>query len=295
MGRATGVGAVRATAKAASLLRLVKFEHTVFALPFALIAALVCAGGLPNAWQLLFIVLACVSARTAAMACNRIVDRQLDARNVRTRERELPTGKVALWEAQALLIAAAAVFVLSALALNELCFWLSFPALAVLLGYSYSKRFTAWSHSILGLALGIAPVGAWLAIAGRFELPPIVLAAGVILWVAGFDIIYATLDLDFDRREGLHSAVRRLGVPRALRLTTVLHIGFIIAVLLFGRLAELGAPYFVGAALAGALIVVEHAIVRPDDPGRINAAFFTVNGVISVGLLCATAIDIWVV
>ncbi|MFQ5808804.1 MAG: UbiA-like polyprenyltransferase [Armatimonadota bacterium] len=289
------MGVVRAVEKAGSLLRLVKFEHTVFALPFALIATFVCARGLPGPRQLLFIVLACVSARTTAMAFNRIVDRELDARNIRTRERELPTGKVALWEAQVLAIVSAAVFVLCALALNELCFWLSFPALAVLLGYSYTKRFTAWSHSILGLALAIAPVGAWLAIAGRFDVPPLVLSAGVILWVAGFDIIYATLDLDFDRREGLRSAVRGLGVTKALRLAAVLHVGFVVAVLLFGLLADLGAAYFVGGAAAGVLIIVEHAIVRPDDPGRINAAFFLVNGVISVGLLGATAMDIWVV
>jgi 4-hydroxybenzoate polyprenyltransferase len=289
------VGVGRVVEKAGSLLRLVKFEHTVFALPFALIAAFVCAGGLPSTRQLLLIVLACVSARTAAMAFNRIVDRELDARNVRTRERELPTGKVCLWEAQVLAIVSAAVFVLSALALNELCFWLSFPALGVLLGYSYTKRFTAWSHSILGLALGIAPVGAWLAIAGRFDVAPLVLSAGVILWVAGFDIIYATLDLDFDRREGLRSAVRRLGVRNALRLATVLHVGFVLALLVFGCLAGLSVAYFVGAAAAGALITVEHAIVRPDDPGRVNAAFFVVNGVISVGLLSATAMDIWMV
>lgn len=289
------MGVARAMTKAGSLLRLVKFEHTLFALPFALISTVVCAHGWPAARQLFFIVLACVGARTAAMAFNRIVDRELDARNVRTRDRELPTGKVALWEAYALLIAAALVFVLSALALNQLCFWLSFPALGVLLGYSYTKRFTAWSHSILGLALAIAPVGAWLAIAGRFDAAPLALSAAVIMWVAGFDIIYATLDVEFDRREGLHSAVRRLGVPGALRLAAMLHVAFVAALLLFGHLAELGAAYFVGAAAAGALIVVQHAIVRPNDPGRINAAFFVVNGVISVGLLGATAIDIWVV
>ncbi len=289
------MGVARAMTKAGSLLRLVKFEHTLFALPFALISTVVCAHGWPAARQLFFIVLACVGARTAAMAFNRIVDRELDARNIRTRDRELPTGKVALWEAYALLIAAALVFVLSALALNQLCFWLSFPALGVLLGYSYTKRFTAWSHSILGLALAIAPVGAWLAIAGRFDAAPLALSAAVIMWVAGFDIIYATLDVEFDRREGLHSAVQRLGVPGALRLAAMLHVAFVAALLLFGHLAQLGAAYFVGAAAAGALIVVQHAIVRPNDPGRINAAFFVVNGVISVGLLGATAIDIWVV
>ncbi len=289
------MGVARAMTKAGSLLRLVKFEHTLFALPFALTSTVVCAHGWPAARQLFFIVLACVGARTAAMAFNRIVDRELDARNIRTRDRELPTGKVALWEAYALLIAAALVFVLSALALNQLCFWLSFPALGVLLGYSYTKRFTAWSHSILGLALAIAPVGAWLAIAGRFDAAPLALSAAVIMWVAGFDIIYATLDVEFDRREGLHSAVRRLGVPAALRLAAMLHVAFVAALLLFGHLAQLGAAYFVGAAAAGALIVVQHAIVRPNDPGRINAAFFVVNGVISVGLLGATAIDIWVV
>jgi len=284
----------RRPGKVRALMDLVRFEHTVFALPFALMAAFVRAGGWPTGRQLGFMVLCMVSARTAAMAFNRIVDVELDARNPRTAQRELPTGKVRMWEAQALVVASAAAFVLSARALNDLCFALAPVALAIILGYSYTKRFTTWSHALLGLCDAIAPMGAWLAISGAFELPPFFLALAVILWVSGFDVIYATLDLEFDEREGLRSAVRRYGLRGALRLSAALHAGFLVALLAFGVAAGLGAAYYTGALLAGGLVLVEHLIVRPWDLRRVNTAFFTVNGIISLGLLAATAVDVWV-
>ncbi len=276
------------------LLDLVRFEHSLFALPFAVIAAFVCAGGWPTPWQMTFIVLCMVSARTAAMGFNRIADVELDRRNPRTAQRELPTGRVRMWEAQLLVVGSAAAFVLSARALNDLCFWLSAPALAVILGYSYTKRFTAWSHALLGLSLAMAPVGAWLAVVGGFNVAPLVLGLAVVLWVSGFDIIYATLDADFDAREGIHSAVRRYGVRPALRLSAALHVAFVAALLAFGVVAGMGASYFVGAILVGGLVVYEHALVSPTNLRRVNTAFFTVNGIISLGLLVATVADIWI-
>lgn len=285
----------RRPGKIRALMDLVRFEHTVFALPFALMAAFVRADGWPTAWQLGFILLCMISARTAAMGFNRIVDAELDARNPRTAQRELPTGKVRTWEAQTLVVASAALFVLSARALNDLCFALAPVALVIILGYSYTKLFTTWSHGLLGLSLAVAPMGGWLAISGAFELAPFFLALAVVLWVSGFDVIYATLDREFDQREGLHSAVRRYGLAGALRLSAWLHVGFLAALVAFGVAARLGPAYFAGALLAGGLVIVEHILVSPHDLRRVNTAFFTVNGVISVGLLAATALDVWVV
>ncbi|NDK16568.1 MAG: UbiA family prenyltransferase, partial [Armatimonadetes bacterium] len=197
-------------------MELVKFQHTVFALPFALTAALVAANGLP-AWRtLLWILLALVGARTAAMGFNRIVDLKFDRLNPRTANRELPTGKIPVPAAAALVVVAAAVFVLAAHELNRLAFYLSFPTLAVLLGYSYTKRFTSWSHMVLGLCLGLAPMGAWVAIRQEIALTPLALTLAVLLWVAGFDILYSCMDVEFDKQSGLHSMVTRLGVPGAL-------------------------------------------------------------------------------
>ncbi|MFQ6098162.1 MAG: UbiA-like polyprenyltransferase, partial [Armatimonadota bacterium] len=271
--------------KLVRLLNLVKFQHTVFALPFALMSAFVCADGWPTWRQLLLILLCMVSARTAAMSFNRIADWELDGRNPRTRDRELPRGEVRMWEAQVLTVVSAAIFVLAAHGLNELCFWLSYPALFIILSYSYTKRFTSWTHGVLGLSLSIAPVGAWIAVSGTFALAPFALAAAVALWVAGFDIIYATLDYEFDKRERLHSAVRRLGVARALRLSALLHVGFFAALLAFGYIARLGAPYYAGATFVGVFLLYEHSIIRPTDLRRVNAAFFAVNGIISLVLL----------
>jgi len=273
-------------------MELVKFQHTVFALPFALTAALVAANGLP-AWRtLLWILLALVGARTAAMGFNRIVDLKFDRLNPRTANRELPTGKIPVPAAAALVVVAAAVFVLAAHELNRLAFYLSFPTLAVLLGYSYTKRFTSWSHMVLGLCLGLAPMGAWVAIRQEIALTPLALTLAVLLWVAGFDILYSCMDVEFDKQSGLHSMVTRLGVPGALRLAAALHAGFLLLLAGFGVLAHLGLPFYVTTGLIGGLLLYEHALVKPTDLSRVNLAFFTVNGVVSVLILVGVGIEV---
>ena len=272
-------------------LEMIKFQHTVFALPFALSAALVAAHGIPQQRILLWILVAMVGARSAAMGFNRIVDLQYDKLNPRTANRELPTGKISVAAASILVLVAAAVFMFSAYELNRLAFWLSFPTLALLLGYSYTKRFTSWSHVVLGLCLGIAPMGAWVAVKEEIAVTPLMLTLAVLLWVAGFDIIYSCMDVEFDERMGLHSMVRKLGVARALRLAAGLHAGFIALLAAFGILAHLGATFFVAAGLIAGLLVYEHALVKPTDLSRVNVAFFTVNGVVSVVTLIAIGIE----
>lgn len=279
---------------ARNYLELVKFSHTIFALPFALAAMLVAAHGLPAPRVFGWILAAMVGARTAAMGFNRIVDRQIDARNPRTRGRELPSGKVTLRGAITLVVAAAGLFFYAAYQLNFLALALAPLTLATLFLYSFCKRFTSLSHFVLGLCLGIAPVGAWIAVTGRFALAPCVLCAAILLWTAGFDIIYATMDIEFDREAGLHSMVRRLGVGRALRFAKGLHALFLALLWGFGALAGLGWPFVVAVAIIGAFLMYEHALVRPDDLRRVNAAFFTVNGTISVFfLLVVAALVFW--
>lgn len=276
-----------------TLLEAIKFQHSVFALPFALIAMLLAADGLPPARAVLWIVLACVFARSAAMAFNRWADAALDARNPRTRERALPAGRISPGFMLGFALASAALFIAAAAALNRLCFWLSFPCLAVLLGYSYAKRFTAASHVWLGFALGLAPAGAWIAVRGEIALIPLLFTAAVTLWVAGFDILYALQDIEVDRREGLHSIPARLGVSRSLALSALAHAATWALLFAAGRMAGLGPFYWVGLAAAAALLLWQHAIVRPSDLSRINAAFFNANGLLSLALLGAVAADVF--
>ncbi|MFN4180508.1 MAG: UbiA-like polyprenyltransferase [Armatimonadota bacterium] len=273
-------------------LSFVRFEHAVFALPFALTSAWVCAGGVPPLRSLAWIVVAVISARSAAMGFNRIVDLEFDKLNPRTKNRELPTGKLTLSQAWIFVIVSAAIFVFAAYQLNWLAFWLSFPTLAWLFGYSYTKRFTDWSHLWLGSALGIAPVGAWIALKGTIELPPILLMLAVTFWVAGFDIIYATLDEDFDRRIGLHSLVVRFGAIRALWISRGLHGLFLLALAAFGSVSQLGVVFWLAWFFIVGFIAYEHAIAKPGDPQKVNMAFFTVNGIVSVLLFAATALDL---
>jgi 4-hydroxybenzoate polyprenyltransferase len=270
-------------------LELVKFSHTVFALPFALAAMLVAARGLPE-WRVFgWILAAMVTARTAAMGFNRIVDRHIDAANPRTARREIPSGKISVAQAATLVAVSAALFVLAAYQVNVLAFALALPTLAVLFFYSFCKRFTAWSHLVLGFCLGIAPIGAWIAVRNQLELPPMALGAAVMFWVAGFDIIYATLDVEFDRQAGLHSMVQWLGTPAALMVARLFHLVFIVLLWQFGRLAELGTLFSAAVGLIALFLVYEHAIVNPGDLRRVNAAFFTINGVISVFFLAVVA------
>jgi 4-hydroxybenzoate polyprenyltransferase len=263
-------------------LELVKFPHAIFALPFALGAMLIAARGLPD-WNIVgWILLAMVGARTAAMGFNRIVDRHIDAQNPRTANREIPAGKIKVWQAAWLVIISSALFLFSAWSLNFLAFWLSFPTLALLLGYSYCKRFTSLAHFVLGLCLGIAPMGAWIAVKGKFELAPIALTLAVMFWVAGFDVIYATMDDAFDRDNGIHSLVQKWGIGGALLGAKIFHAIFILLMLAFGFLAGLKVLFPIGVLGIGAFLIYEHALVKVEDIKRINAAFFTVNGIISL-------------
>ena len=270
-------------------LELVKFSHTIFALPFALAAMLVAAQGFPNFRVFAWILVAMIAARTAAMGFNRIVDRHIDAQNPRTQNRELPSGKVSLRGAKFLVVFASLAFFFASFQLNSLALILAPLTLATLFFYSFCKRFTPFSHFVLGLCLGIAPVGAWVAVTGQIALAPCLLCAAILLWVAGFDIIYATMDADFDQDAGLHSMVQRLGIARALNLAKWLHAAFLILLFAFGFFANLGAFFAVAVAFIGAFLAYEHALVRPDDLRRVNAAFFTVNGVISVFFLIVVA------
>jgi 4-hydroxybenzoate polyprenyltransferase len=278
--------------KLGTILEMIKFEHTVFALPFALSSALVAARGIPPLPVLGWILLAMVGARSAAMAFNRIADAKLDAVNPRTKTRALPTGLVSTRSAWALTIVAAAMLVFAARMLNPLAFALSPVALLIVLGYSYSKRFTSLSHLWLGLSLGIAPVGAWIAVTGEIGFPSVVLSAAVILWTAGFDIIYSLQDLDFDRKTGLFSLPARIGPARALLVSRVFHAGMVGLLVWFGLLTGRGMIYYAGAAMVAIFLAYEQSIVSPRDLSRVNAAFFTLNGCVSVAMLGLVAADV---
>lgn len=263
--------------------RMVKFSHSVFALPFALASAALAGadGGLTPA-VLGCIVLAMVGARSAAMGFNRLADRVIDARNPRTATRELPAGRLSVAEVWLFVAISAGALVFAAWRLNPLCLALSPVALAVIFGYSYTKRFTALSHIVLGLALAIAPVGAWIAVRGRFDPPPVLLGLAVLVWVAGFDIIYACQDVDFDRRAGLHSIPARLGVGGALKVSRALHVAAVALLAALFTAAPLHPVYLAGVAAVALLLAYEHSLVREGDLSRVDAAFFTVNGWIGV-------------
>jgi 4-hydroxybenzoate polyprenyltransferase len=274
-------------------LSLVTFSHTIFALPFALLSAVLAAGGAPAAGTLLWILVAMVGARSAAMAFNRIADRAIDAVNPRTRARDIPAGRVSVAAASAFCALSAAVFVLAAWRLNPLCLALSPVALLVVLGYSFTKRVTVLSHLVLGLGLAIAPVGAWIAVTGRFAPTPVVLGLAVLFWVAGFDVIYSLQDEAFDRAEGLFSLPARLGARRALDLSTVFHA--VSLALLYGVFVlSGGGPLFgAGVVLAGIFLVRQHVLVSPRDISRVNGAFFTANGWLSVAVFLCGALDVF--
>jgi 4-hydroxybenzoate polyprenyltransferase len=268
-------------------LRLIRFSHTIFALPFALGALVVAANGLPSLRTFLLVVLCMVFARTAAMLFNRLVDWSLDQRNLRTASRHLLVSKSV---ATTLLIFSSAGFMASAAAINRLTFLLAPVALFVIFFYSFTKRFTSATHFFLGFALAVAPVGAWIAQTGRIDAAPLVLAAGVICWVAGFDLIYATQDYDFDRREGIRSLVVKLGITRSLALAQVLHLFAFLALIGFGIIAHLGALYYWSMPLIAAALVYEHRTEKRDVAG-INRAFFQTNAFVSAIFLLAVCVD----
>jgi 4-hydroxybenzoate polyprenyltransferase len=273
--------------------RMIRFSHSVFALPFALTAAALAAHGSGvSARQLFWIVVAMVSARSAAMGFNRLVDHSIDARNPRTAGREIPRGIVSRGEAWSFVAVSAAGLVLAAAMLNPLCLMLSPVALAIVFGYSYTKRFTPLSHLVLGLSLAVAPVGAWIAIRGRFEAPPLVLGLAVLFWVAGFDTLYACQDVEFDRREGLRSLPASLGVPRALVLARVMHVFTVLLLLWLYRLAPLHPVYLAGVAGVATILAWEHSLVRPTDLRQVMRAF-NLNGWVSLGYFVVTAAAAW--
>lgn len=276
-------------------VNFVKLPHTVFALPFALLGVIAASWHSPvTARAIGLVVLAFTAARFVAMGFNRIADRGLDAENPRTRARELPSGALTLPQAWIAVGLAAAAFFWAARELNPLCFVLSPVALGWITIYSYSKRFTHWSHVWLGLSLAIAPVGGYLAITGIWSTPGwvlVVIAGAVACWVAGFDVFYALQDEGFDREHGLRSAVVRLGPARSIVFAKVLHGFAIVGLLLFGVGAGLGVAYFTGVAVAAALITWEHRLVRADDLSRLNAAFFTANGIVSIVVFIGALVD----
>lgn len=279
--------------KLKTFLEAIKFSHSIFALPFALLAMMLAAHGWPRAGKVFWIIVACVAARTAAMCFNRLVDRDVDARNPRTKTRALVTGALQPEEMILALIASAIVFVIASGMLNYTCLLLAPWALLIVLAYSFAKRFTNYSHFILGLALAIAPIGGWIAITGHFAIVPLVLGFGVLFWVAGFDILYACQDYDVDRRDpGLHSIPKMLGLRNALIFARKAHLVAFISFLLVWLLSDLSWLFLLGVLGAGALMWKQHNLVSPRDLSRINAAFFTMNGIISVGLFLLGALDI---
>lgn len=277
------------------ILEMIKFEHTIFALPFALISALLASRSLPHSLPspriLAWILAAMVGARSAAMAFNRLVDARMDAKNPRTAMRAIPAGVLRADQVAFFTLASVALFELAAFELNRLCFLLSPLALAAILGYSYTKRFTALCHLVLGFSIGIAPIGAWIAVTGQLALVPILLGAVVMLWIGGFDIIYALQDVDFDRGMGLFSMPRLLGKGPALMVSRLMHAAMLAILVAVGILSGLHAIYFVGVAVVGALIAYEQSIVSPTDLSRVNLAFFTLNGWVSVSLFAFVILD----
>jgi 4-hydroxybenzoate polyprenyltransferase len=273
--------------------RMIRFSHSVFALPFALTSAALAerAGGVTGG-QVFWVVVAMVAGRSAAMGFNRLADQAIDARNPRTASRELPRGVLSRAEAWVFVAVSVAVFVLAAARLNPLCLALSPVALAIVFGYSYSKRFTAASQLVLGLSLAVAPVGAWLAIRARFEAVPLVLGLAVVLWVAGFDTIYACQDVEFDRREGLRSIPASLGVARALLVARALHVGAVLLLLGLYWLVPLHPLYLGGVAVIAALLAYEHTLVSADDLSRVMQAF-NLNGWVSLGYFAFAAAASW--
>jgi 4-hydroxybenzoate polyprenyltransferase len=267
-------------------LEMIKIEHTLFALPFAFLGAVLAANGLPTLRQILWIIVAMVGARSAAMAFNRIADRQIDARNPRTATRAIPAGLLSVGFVWAFTLFSAAVFLIAAAMLNRLTLLLAPVALASVLLYSFTKRWTQFSHVILGWCLSIAPTGAWIAVRGEIgSAIPLLLSLVVLLWTAGFDVLYACQDYDFDRGEGLRSIPARVGIKRALWIARALHAGAFLALIALYVMTGLGPLAFAGVIATGALLIYQHRLVRADDLSRLNAAFFTTNAFVSVILL----------
>src|SRR6185503_10325157 len=282
---------VRLTRNIRVTLEMIKIEHTLFALPFAFLGAVLAARGLPTGWQILWITLAMVGARSTAMAFNRVADKEYDARNDRTKMRAIPAGALSVVFVCMFTLVAASVFLFSAAMLNRLTLILAPVALASVVLYSYTKRWTMFSHLVLGWCLAIAPTGAWIAVRGAIDSPiPLLLSLVVMLWTAGFDVLYACQDFEFDRREGLYSIPARFGIARSLWISRTLHAGAFAALVALYLLANLpGVLAIIGVAATAMLLVYQHTLVQADDLSRLNAAFFTTNAFVSVILFLTFA------
>ena len=274
------------------ILEMIKFEHTIFALPFAFTGALLALDGLPSLEQTAWIIVAMVGARSSAMGFNRWADRHIDAANPRTKTRALPLGLVTPPQVLAFIIVSSGLLVLAAYMLNPLSFTLSPVALAIVCFYSYTKRFTFLSHAFLGLAISGAPMGAWIAVTGRFEFPALVLGVAVLFWLVGFDILYALQDMEFDRKAGLHSVPERFGVRTSLRISRAAHLVTMLCLFWIYILLPVGLLYLLGVLVATGLIIYEHSLVKENDLSKLNIAFFNMNGYISVTIFLFTLLDV---
>lgn len=272
-------------------LRMIKFSHSVFALPFALTAAFIAARGMPQGRTLFWIIVAMVSARTTAMGLNRIIDRKIDRENPRTAQRELPAGRLTVFETSVFVAIAVVILELAAYMLNPLCFKLSFIALFFIALYSFTKRFTWTSHFVLGITISAAPVGAWIAVTGSFEPGILLLGFSVMLWLAGFDILYAFQDVEFDRRYGLYSVPRRFGIAKSLWISRVCHAGTWVLLVCTGIFFGMSFPYYIGILITALLLTYEHSMVKPDDLSKLNKAFFDMNGYISITVFLFTVLS----
>ena len=272
-------------------LRMIKFPHSVFALPFAFTGAIMAAGGIPPPGKIFWITLAMVGARSGAMGLNRIIDREIDRANPRTRNRELPMGIIMVSEAVLFTIISFVILILSAYMLNPLCLKLSPIAIAVLFLYSYTKRFTWATHFVLGLSLSAAPMGAWIAVRGTFDAEILPITVAVIFWLAGFDTLYALQDIEFDKSYGLSSIPKRFGIKKALFFARTFHLVSFLLLLLSGLLFKLGIVYWLGMMIVAGMLIYEHSLVREDDLSKLDIAFFNMNGYISLSVFVFTFLD----
>ncbi|MGB9716012.1 MAG: UbiA-like polyprenyltransferase [Thermodesulfovibrionales bacterium] len=279
------------TEKIVLYLRMIKFPHSIFALPFAFTGAVIAANGIPSFREIIWITIAMVGARSGAMGLNRIIDRKIDRENPRTKNREIPKGLIKLPEAIFFTIVSFAVFIFAAYMLNPLCLKLSPIALIILFVYSYTKRFTWATHFVLGLSLSAAPIGAWIAVKGSFDLEIIPLGVAVIFWLAGFDTLYALQDIEFDRSYGLYSIPQRFGIKNALLIARIFHLITFIMLITNGILFKLGIFYWIGMMVIGGLFIYEHSLVKENDLSRLDIAFFNMNGYISITVFIFTLMD----
>ncbi len=281
----------RITGKIVLYLRMIRFSHSIFALPFAFTGAIIAAGGIPSLRQIAWITIAMVGARSSAMGLNRIIDRKIDKANLRTSNRELPAGVITLSEATLFTIVSLIVFVFAAYMLTPLCLKLSPIAIAVLFIYSYTKRVTWAYHFVLGLALSAAPVGAWIAIRGTLDIEIIPMGIAIVFWLAGFDTLYALQDIEFDKSYGLYSIPKRFGIKKALILSRLFHFITFLMLVISGLLFKLGLFYWIGMMVVAGLFIYEHSLVKENDLSKLDMAFFNMNGYISIAIFIFTLLD----